>query len=138
MIVDSGLDPQDTLARTMWGEARNQSQDGLQAIANVVMNRVNHPTWWGNDVVSVCTKPYQFSCWLIGDPNRSKLMAVTQDDPIFAQCYRIAGNAITGNLPDLTNCSDSYYAKSLAHPPNWAEGLNPTIVIGDHIFFKTV
>lgn len=30
----------DTLARTIWGEARGESQTGQEAVANVVVNRV--------------------------------------------------------------------------------------------------
>ena len=53
----------DTLARTLWGEARNQGQCGMAAVAHVVLNRAAHPRWWGHDIISVCRAPEQFSCW---------------------------------------------------------------------------
>ena len=31
----------DVLARTMWGEARGQPKAGLEAVANVILNRVS-------------------------------------------------------------------------------------------------
>ena len=43
----------DTLARTIWGEARNESDTGMEAVAMVVLNRVAHAQkaggkyWWG-------------------------------------------------------------------------------------------
>ena len=39
----------DTLARTIWGEARGEGSAGMQAVANVVMNRAAIGGWWGNN-----------------------------------------------------------------------------------------
>lgn len=130
------LTDQSLFARVLWGEARNQPKEGRQAIANVVMNRVNKPRWWGKNVRQVLTKPYQFSCLLISDPNRAKLMAVTQDDPIYRECYALAGMAISGALADLTSGSDSYQV--VGTNAYWSEGLTPVVTIGQHEFFITV
>ncbi|TAN54915.1 MAG: cell wall hydrolase, partial [Rhodospirillales bacterium] len=103
------LDPADVLARTIWGEARGESKAGREAVAAVVMNRVGVAGrhggrfWWGNDVVSVCLKPWQFSCWNANDPNRAKLQAVDENNRVFAQCRRIADAALTGELDDPTD-----------------------------------
>jgi len=59
----------DVLARTLYGEARGEGLLGLEAIANVIMNRLKisrkktNGYWWGNSIVGICRKPYQFSCW---------------------------------------------------------------------------
>ena len=50
----------DVLARTMWGEARGQGTQGLEAVAAVVLNRVQIATargryWWGNNIRG-CTR----------------------------------------------------------------------------------
>lgn len=132
------LTTQDILARTMWGEARNQGDQGLQAVANVVINRFKSgKTWWGHDVRSVCLAPFQFSCWLVGDPNRAKLLAVSENDKIFRLCIDLAGEAIDGDLPDVTNGATSYYARTMPQPPKWAADLTPCAEIGAHIFFQT-
>ncbi len=66
------------LAKTLYGEARGEGLSGLEAVANTIINRVNTAKakggrfWWGNDIISVCQKPYQFSCWNKKDPNRKK------------------------------------------------------------------
>src|SRR3546814_14859458 len=91
-----GNDPVDLLARTIWGEARGEPVRGMEAVAAVVMNRVARPGWWGRTVASVCTKAYQFACWNEDDPNRAKLLAVTDADPIFAIARRIARRAVAG------------------------------------------
>ena len=46
----------DLLARTIWGEARGEGQTGMQAVANVIMNRVKKGGWWGATVQDVVLK----------------------------------------------------------------------------------
>jgi len=129
----------DVLARTMWGEARGQPKGGMEAVASVVLNRVavareRGGFWWGNDIISVCQKPFQFSCWNANDPNRAKLMAVDARNMHFATCLRIARRAVNGVLADHTGFATHYHAKSIM--PKWAVGKTPGAVIGDHIFYS--
>jgi spore germination cell wall hydrolase CwlJ-like protein len=129
----------DTLARTLWGEARGEPVRGIEAVAAVVMNRVaaarQHPgMWWGDGVASVCRKPMQFSCWNRDDPNAAKLRAVRAGDPVFNACLRIARRAVAGLLADPTAGATHYHTKSTA--PRWAAGLAPTAEIGNHLFYR--
>lgn len=124
------------LARTIWAEARGEGEFGMRAVACVVLNRVKSKiTWWGNDIRSVCLKPYQFSCWNAGDPNRPLLLAVTYTDPAFGRALSIAGSAMVGSLFDITNNATSYYDKRMAKPPYWAKTKTPCAAIGHHLFF---
>lgn len=128
----------DTLARTIWGEARGESLDGKEAVANVILNRAKKAKqlgrfWWGNDIEEVCLKPYQFSCWNENDINYRKLLAVDSDDPNFAICQRIARRAVNGLLTDNTNGADHYHAIGIN--PSWTEGRVPVAEIGHHIFY---
>lgn len=133
------FDDQGILARTLWGEARNQGITGMTAIACVVLNRVNSGiTWWGTNVRDACLKPFQFSCWLKSDPNRALLIGVTEDDYQFAKAIDISANAMLGGFPDITNAATSYYVKTMPHPPKWAEGKEPCAEIGSHVFYKDV
>lgn len=126
---------QEILAKTLWGEARNQGYDGQQAVASVILNRVKLDGWRGHDIRSVCLKPYQFSCWNQSDPNRPKLMEVTEDDPIYDQCLAIAGLAINGALPDNTNGADAYQVTGTN--AYWSKGLTSVAMIGDQDFYIT-
>lgn len=128
--------PEDIIARTLWGEARGEGYSGQQAVANVICNRAALPRWWGHDEKSVCLHPYQFSCWNQDNPNRAKLIVVTDEDPIFGQCLIIASDALKGLLKDLTNGADSY--RVIGTPAKWANGLTPVAAIGHHEFFKTI
>ncbi len=130
----------DTLARTLYGEARGESVRGKEAVAAVVLNRVERaagrPHWWGSTVVEVCRKPWQFSCWNPNDPNRDKLLAVGPGDPQFDVCRRIARRALTGVLEDPTGGATHYHARGLM--PDWADGRSPSAVIGNHLFYADV
>jgi spore germination cell wall hydrolase CwlJ-like protein len=129
------LSDQEIVAKTLFGEASNQGYEGQQAVANVIQNRVASPGWWGNDFRTVCLKPYQFSCWIVSDPNRARIMAASEADPIYAQCMSIAALAIAGQLIDITNGADSYLVTGT--PAKWSDGLVPVAVIGAHSFYKT-
>ena len=128
---------QQIFARTIYGEARDQGKKGRQAIANVVMNRANNPSWWGKNVRTVCLKPYQFSCWNKSDKNRSVIMAVTEDDEIFKQCRDLAARATLGQLDDIVNGADHYFnPRAVPYPPSWSVGRLPVAIVGKHIFYR--
>lgn len=124
----------DTLARTIWGEARGEGNAGMQAVANVVMNRVRHGGWWGNDIEAVCRKPFQFSCWNKDDPNCALLPSIDEKDIHFATALRIARRAACGVLADITDGADHYHAAGIY--PLWSRGEKPVAVIGRHIFYR--
>jgi N-acetylmuramoyl-L-alanine amidase len=128
------IDAVDTMARTIWGEARNQGTLGMVAVANVIMNRVALDSWFGYDVISVCKKPYQFSCWLKNDPNYEKLRMVNDSDESFRKALMIADFAAERLLKDITNGADHYHTVSIM--PRWAKGKKPVAKIGSHIFYK--
>jgi spore germination cell wall hydrolase CwlJ-like protein len=125
----------DTLARTIWAEARGEGPGGMEAVACVVMNRARHPRWWGRDVVGVCRAKWQFSCWNAGDPNLPKLLAVDCRDPQFRQAVEIATHAVGGLLPDTTNGADSYVDLRVARP-GWADPAKQVAKIGNHTFYR--
>lgn len=125
----------DTLARTIWGEARGEVAGGMEAVACVIMNRVRYPRWWGSSVITVCRSPWQFSCWNVNDPNRVKLITVTEDDPQFAQALAIARRAVAGELADTTNGADSY-ADLRVVQPSWAIDSKVVAKIGNHTFYR--
>jgi len=145
----------DTLARTLWGEARGEGVAGMEAVASVIMNRrrlaeryvedrrqerwrekpLRHPLFGDGTVATVCTAPWQFSCWNPDDPNRNKLSRVSEsDDQWFAAALDVARRAVAGKIEDRTGGADHYHTKAIK--PKWAEGRTPTATIGWHVFYK--
>ena len=133
----------DTLARTIYGEARgdyHRPDGGLSSligIANVVMNRLHFSQQFGITIQDVCLKPYQFSCWNNKDSNYELIsLGKPLKNPLFDLCIEVAENITLKKWPDLTKGSDHYYATWLTKIPSWTKGLKPKVCIGQHIFFK--
>lgn len=126
----------DTMARTAWGEARGEGAQGMQAVLNVIMNRVKKGGWWGATPAEVCKKKSQFSCWNKSDPNYAKLLAVTENDANFRTALTLAQQAYDGTLPDITGGATNYLAlASLSSIPSWVKGMTKTAQIGNHTFY---
>ncbi len=131
----------DTLARTLWGEARGEGERGMHAVANVIINRARHAEkrgkfWWGNNIIQVCQKPYQFSCWNRSDPNFRKLQTIDTRNFAYATALKIAKRAVLETFEDMTNGATHYHAKSIE--PYWAKNEIPLISIGNHVFYRLV
>lgn len=129
----------DVLTRTLWGEARGEGAEGLRAVAHVIMNRVklarvHGGSWWGNDIIGVCQKPFQFSCWNRNDPNFKRVIAVDAHNPEFRLASSIARRVMDGSDTfDTTHGATHYHRFDLT--PRWARGQVATIRIGAHVFY---
>lgn len=141
-VSDPGGDV-DTFARVLYGEARGEGEAGMQAVASVVMNRVNTiGTSFGQlgGVSGVCLAPNQFTCMspTLGGADYTATMAVQAGDPTFDACLTMAANAINGALPDNTGGATYYYATSIKQPAFWAaDGIVETVQIGNQVFGKS-
>ena len=144
-LVEDQADNQDRevdiMARTLWGEARGEGSAGMEAVACVILNRVRLARklggyWWGNDIIQVCHKPYQFSCWNADDPNYKILSEIDATDLYFATALRIARRAVHTRFPDKTDGATHYHAAGIS--PFWAQNHKPVAVIGHHIFYRLV
>lgn len=133
----------DILARTIYGEARGEGTEGMEAVACVVMNRFRAKRWFtgyieedGRKVPSVamtCLKKFQFSCWNKNDANLNKIKHVTPDDKVFKECLKIARAAVCGHLKDFTG--GAVYYHTTGFKPLWAKGRYPCFVLKHHIFY---
>jgi N-acetylmuramoyl-L-alanine amidase len=132
----------DVLARTLYGEARGEARPGRVAIACTVMNRVDRAAtfggyWWGDTVAEVCKKPWQFSCWNQGDPNRDVIEGVVAEgNGLFAECIEIATQAVRLELCDVTFGACHYHSKWVM--PSWSADHAPVVTIGGHHFFNDI
>jgi N-acetylmuramoyl-L-alanine amidase len=127
----------DVLARTIWGEARGEPQEGRVAVARVILNRFNSKKWFGaKTIAATCQKPWQFSCWNVNDPNRAKMLALSDEDPLFQACQEAARSAEAGEGPDWLKDCTHYHTASVS--PNWAKGQKPVGRIGAHLFYRNI
>ena len=115
------------IAEAVYFEARGDGELGMQAVANVIMNRAKSS---GDSPYDVIVKPKQFSYL-----SRSDLTIYDLDS--YKSALRIAALATSGMLPDITDGSNHYVApKRLASMPKWANDMEHTVVVLDHHFFR--
>ena len=128
------------LAATAWGEARSEGEEGMRAVAHVMVNRVG--ARFGDDLKSVILAPKQFSAWNLGDPNRPLVQnperyARGGEDLITWQtAQQVAREVLSGQSVDPTGGALFYHTRFI-HPWWQRFGRDPK-VIGAHVFYRDV
>src|SRR5258707_1372853 len=95
-------------AKTIFGEARNQSIIGQIAVMWVIRHRAERR--YGGEVGSVakaCLAPLQFSCWNEGDPNRALLDRMGPEK--LGQQISLVTGVLSGITADPTIGADHYF-----------------------------
>jgi hypothetical protein len=121
------------LTQAIYFEARSESEDGQRAVAQVVLNRVRHPSY-PNSVCGVVfqgshrTTGCQFSFTCDGS-----LRPVTEG-AAWARAERIATAALRGYVYRPVGLSLNYHTTAIR--PYWAPSLIRQTVIGAHIFYR--
>ena len=124
-----------TLARTVWGEARGESEEGKKAVIHTVFNRFNSGRWYaGKTIATTCRKCWQYSCWNKNYPNREKMDALTYIE--LELNLNLIKEAETED--DFTGGATHYYNPKVCARPKWVEGMKPCYICGHHLFFKGV
>jgi hypothetical protein len=132
----------DVLAWTMLGEAANQGDDGLAAIANVIQNRAGSGDYPA-DLKRVALQKKQFSTWNKGEGGNNPKARYPKSSEEFQNARRIAADVVSGRRPDITGGATHYWspkgmtAMGYAETPYWAEGEKSkwgTLELGDHVF----
>lgn len=121
------------VARTVFGEARNQGMSGMSAVAWVIRNRTADRRW-PNSPLKVSQQRKQFSCWNRGEPNNYVLLMASLDDPIFLQAIAATASVFGSVIPDNTAGANHYHTKAIL--PYWVKDRASSATIKDHIFYK--
>jgi hypothetical protein len=144
MIYDTN--DEDTLARTLYGEARGEPDQGQIAVAWVIRNRAQNPRFAGDllgkpgAIARVCLARWQFSCWNENDPNRAKIEGLNV--ALIPRQWTIADNVLTGRAADITGGADHYHTIAAPGwadkwPPGWAQAYSETARFGGHVFYDS-
>ena len=122
------------LSEVMYYEARGEGQDGQMAVAEVVFHRLRH----GHYGHSICAVVYegagshgcQFSFACNGELTERK------SGVAWRSAETLAARILTGEtaLRDITGDATHFHAVSVA--PDWADNMERTVQIGNHIFYK--
>lgn len=121
------------LATTVYLEARNQSELGQRAVAEVALRRLDNGRW-GDNLCAVVTAPRQFAPTLVS-PNydMDNLKAWNRAVSIALQTQR-DWNAPQAQRRLVVPGADHFFVHA-AVSPVWAKG-DPVATIGDHTFYK--
>jgi spore germination cell wall hydrolase CwlJ-like protein len=122
------------LAEAVYFEARSESEDGQRAVAQVVLNRVRHPSYPN----SVCGVVYQgpmragggcqFTFTCDGSLGRTPLGFD------WVRARRIAAEALAGKVYAPVGHATHYHTHQVL--PSWAYKLAKVAVIGAHNFYR--
>lgn len=123
------------LATTVYLEARNQSELGQRAVAEVALRRLESGRW-GDTMCEVVTAPKQFAPSLVS-PNfeLKNLKAWNKAVAVAFRSERI-WRLPSQRRPLLVPGADHFVADKLASPA-WAQGV-PVAQIGDHTFYRVI
>ena len=105
------------------------------AVAQTVMNRVDHPKWWGGTPEEAITSPYQYST-MTAPGDRQLTVWPRSNGAILRECLAVANDALTRKSPMVVKGADSFYAEGI-RPPEWATADAFVAQLGPLLFFNT-
>ncbi len=123
----------DCLTEAVYYEARGEGRDGMRAVAQVVLNRVRHPSY----PKSVCGVVYQGSnrssgCQFSFTCNREVLGR--RNAAAWDRARTIASSALSGQV--FGTVGNATHFHTTAVNPNWRNSLVRVAQVGDHLFYR--
>lgn len=134
----------DIFARTLYGEAKDYSYEAKIAIASVIQNRVKiskkfRGYWWGNNIVAVCHKMGQFSCWDRNNQEYFEMIRVTKEDSRFFDCIEIVEQVLNEDIGCITRGATHYHDYNMfPYRPAWLDNREPVFSIDGLEFYKLI
>lgn len=132
----------EVVARTMYGEARDQGHAGMALVAVVIRNRARAGRKFGGPSArSVALAPFQFSVWNADSRNRRAALAADVTDAEFSMCLALYDqvfqfddlSVVPAHLVDATH----YFVSNTARP-FWASKIDYLGHHGAHEFYLEV
>jgi spore germination cell wall hydrolase CwlJ-like protein len=120
------------LSRTIYWEAKGEGAAGMEAIANVVMNRLGKEGF-PNTICEVVTQGSeqgvcQFSWWCDGRSDD------VEEEKSYTIAKEIARKALNRQLKDRTGGALYFHHRNVS--PTWSTEYIMTVEIGEHVFYK--
>lgn len=137
LSVEEALTPINIVAATLTGEARGEGEKGMQAVLNVLMNRLKYANESDlNKLKDVALAKKQFSIWnnLKTDEKKAAFVNQMRKTPQWSIAMKLINEAKTGKLRDITGNATFYHTNKVE--PQWGDVFTKTNVIGNHIFYN--
>lgn len=121
------------LSEALYFEARGEEVDGIFAVAEVILNRVDSPAYPD----TVCEVVYQgtgrqFECQFTYSCDGKK--ETISDKEAYARVAKVARLMLDGAPRSLTDGATHYHTKSVH--PRWSRVYPETVRIGYHVFYR--
>lgn len=117
----------DCLTQAIYYEARGEGPAGQAAVAQVVLNRVRHPSF-PKSVCAVVYQGCQFSFACDGSTRRGR------EAGAWNRAQRIAAKALSGAV--VANVGNATHFHTVNVSPNWGPSLVRVGQVGLHIFYR--
>lgn len=123
----------DCLAAAAYYEAAGEGDDGMRAVAQVVLNRLRHPAFpkticgvvfEGSERTSGCQ--FTFTC----DGSMARVPSVSG----WKRAEKIAAEALAGKIFKSVGWSTHYHTNWVV--PAWSGQLDKTAAVGTHLFYR--
>lgn len=121
----AAMTEQETIAATLWMEARGEGKVGIKAVASVIANRAKKS---GKSMARECLKRNQFACW----NGRAHRVPRNAKGKVWEYCNEIARKMVRGQFK-VTNHATHYYNHKICNP-SWGAKMKDAIIIGNHRF----
>ena len=131
VFADCNFDRQvEVLALNMYHEARGESIDGMIMVAEVTLNRVNHPRY-PNDICSVVYQRRQFS-W-----THTILNHTPRETDSWELALELARGILSGEIDALgTRATHFLNPNAIRRMPSWTRRFEMVGRIGNHVFYE--
>lgn len=123
------------LATTVYLEARNQTELGQQAVAEVALRRAETGRW-GDNLCAVVTAPKQFAPTLVSPNFRLKNPVAWERAVAVALKTQQEWRQPQQQRRQVVPGADHFVVLEIASP-DWARGV-PVAQIGDHTFYRVL
>lgn len=124
----------DCLTQAVYYEARGESARGQAAVAQVVLNRVKHPSF----PKTICAVVFQGAGLGKADCQFSFVcdgsMRLPRDDAAWDKAQHVAARALSGAVVGEVGAATHFHAARLG--PQWGDGLIKVATVGLHVFYK--
>jgi spore germination cell wall hydrolase CwlJ-like protein len=132
-LAQMGSDSWQCLTEALYFEARGESDRGVRAVAEVILNRVDSPNY-PNSVCSVVHQgtgqryacQFTYTCDGISDAIR--------EHGAWDRVGQIAAQMLAGAPRDLTGGATHYHTRAVS--PSWARRYPLTAQIDSHLFYR--
>lgn len=124
----------DCLTQAVYYEARGESPRGQAAVAQVVLNRVRHPSF----PKTICAVVFQGAGLGKADCQFSFVcdgsMRSARDEDAWDKAQHVAARALSGAVVAEIGAATHFHATRLG--PQWGDGLIKVATVGLHVFYK--